>query len=99
LALALQRNGIVAMALARAKLTRQNQISVPAEVRKKLGLESGALVEFTEDGGKVIMRRVGRYTWEGVRKAVFPKGPPKPHTLEALKEGVARYMRKTHRRP
>ena len=86
------------MALARAKLTRQNQISVPAEVRKKLGLGPESVVEFEEDGGKVVIRRVGRYSFEDIRKILFPKGPLKHHTLKELKEGIAEYMRKTHGR-
>jgi AbrB family looped-hinge helix DNA binding protein len=86
------------MAIARAKLTRQSQISIPAEVRKKLGVGPGAVVEFDEEGDKVVIRRVGRYSSEDIRKALFPKGPPKPRTLEELKEGIAEYMRKTHAR-
>lgn len=86
------------MALARAKLTRQSQISVPAAVRKKLGVEPGGFIEFEEEGDKIVIRRVGRYSFDDIRKMLFPKGPPRPRTLDELKEGIAEYMRKTHGR-
>ena len=80
------------MTIAYSKLTAQGQISVPAEVRRKLGLSPGSLLEWDEDGEKIVVRRVGRYTSEEVHRALFPK-PPKPRTLEEMKEGVQRYMK------
>jgi AbrB family looped-hinge helix DNA binding protein len=38
------------MALAHSKVTAQGQISVPAEVRKKLGIGPGSILEWEEDG-------------------------------------------------
>lgn len=83
--------------IARARITAQGQISLPAEVRKRLGVEPGSFVEFDdEDGSRIVIRRAGRYTFEDIRRTLFPKGPPKAPTLEELKEGIARYMRETH---
>ena len=86
------------MALAQSKLTAQGQISVPAEVRKRLGVGPGAVLEWDEEGGKIVVRRAGRYTSEDVHLALFPKGAPKPRPLEELKEGVRRYVRRRHAR-
>ena len=86
------------MGFAHSKVTAQGQISVPAEVRRKLGVGPGSVLEWEEEGGKVVVRRAGRYTWEDMRRALFPKGPPKPRTLEELKEGIRRYMRERHAR-
>ena len=86
------------MALAQSKLTAQGQISVPAEVRRKLGVGPGAVLEWDEEGGKIVVRRAGRYTCKDVHLALFPKGPPKPRPLEELKEGVRRYVRRRHAR-
>ena len=86
------------MALAQSKLTAQGQISVPAEVRKRLGVGPGAVLEWDEEGGKIVVRRAGRYTSEDVHLALFPKGPPQPRPLEELKEGVRRYVRRRHAR-
>lgn len=83
------------MAIAHSKLTAQGQISVPANVRRKLGIGPGSVLEWDDDGEKVVVRRIGRYTSEDVHKSLFPS-PPKPRTLAALKEGVRRYIKKRH---
>jgi AbrB family looped-hinge helix DNA binding protein len=80
------------VAIAHSKLTAQGQISVPAEVRRKLGIGPGSILEWDEDGEKIVVRRVGRYTSEDVYRALFPK-PPKPRTLVEMKEGVRRYLK------
>jgi antitoxin PrlF len=86
------------MALARSRLTAQGQISVPAEVRRRLGLGPGSVLEWDEEDGKVVVRRVGRYTSEEMHKALFPNGPPAPRTVEEMDEGIREYMRKKHAR-
>ena len=86
------------MALAQSKLTVQGQISVPAEIRRKLGVGPGAVLEWDEDGGQIVVRRASRYTSEDIHRALFPKGAPGPRPLEELKEGVRRYIRRRHAR-
>ena len=86
------------MAIAHSKLTSQGQISVPAEIRRKLGVGPGAVLEWDEEGGKIIVRRAGRYTSKDVHRALFPKGAPKPRPDEDLKEGVRQYIRGRHAR-
>ena len=86
------------MAIARSKLTAQGQISVPAEVRRKLGVGPGSVLEWDEEGDAVVVRRSGRYTSEDVHAALFPDGPPPPRSLEELKEGIRQYVRKRHAR-
>jgi antitoxin PrlF len=81
------------MALAHSKLTAQGQISVPAKVRRKLGIGPGSVLEWDDDGEKVIVRRVGRYTSEDVHRSLFPT-PPKSKTLTEMKEGVRRYIKR-----
>ncbi len=39
-----------------AKLTSKGQITIPVEVRKKLGLEEGSFVTFSEQNGSVVMQ-------------------------------------------
>ena len=86
------------MALARSRLTAQGQISVPAEVRRRLGLAPGSVLEWDEEDGKIVVRRVGRYTSDEMHKALFPNGPPPPRTVEEMDEGIGEYMRKKHAR-
>ena len=81
------------MALAHSKLTAQGQISVPAKVRQRLGLGPGSVLEWDEEGEKVVVRRAGRYTSEDVHRSLFPT-PPRPRTLIELKDGVRRYIKR-----
>ena len=77
------------MAIAHSKLTAQGQISVPAKVRRKLGVGPGSVLEWDEAGEDVVVRRVGRYTSEDIHRALF-RTPPKLRTLPELREGVRR---------
>ena len=78
------------MPLARSKLTAQGQISIPAEVRRRLGVGPGSVLEWDQEGERIVVRRSGRYTSEDLHRAVFPKGRPRPRTLADMKEGVRR---------
>ena len=82
------------MAIAHSKLTAQGQISIPAEVRRRLGLGPGSVLEWDEEGDHIIVRRSARYSSEDVHRAVFAKGPPKRRTLDELKAGIRRHVRK-----
>jgi AbrB family looped-hinge helix DNA binding protein len=84
------------MALAHSKLTAQGQISVPAEVRRKLGIGPGSVLEWDEVGEKIVIRRAGRYSSLDVHRALFPEGAPRPRTLREMRSGVERYIRERH---
>jgi len=86
------------MAIAQSKLTAQGQISVPSEVRKKLGIGPGSVLEWAQQGDQIVVRRAGRYGWADVRKALFPKGPASSHTLDELKDGRKKYIRRKYAR-
>jgi AbrB family looped-hinge helix DNA binding protein len=86
------------MAIAHSKITAQGQISVPAEVRRKLGIGPGSVLEWDEEAGKVVLRRAGRYTSEDLHRALFPKGPPKAKSIEEMKAGIRRYLKARHAR-
>jgi AbrB family looped-hinge helix DNA binding protein len=86
------------MALAQSKVTAQGQISVPAEVRRKLGIGPGSVLEWEEEGDAVIVRKAGRYTSEDIHRAIFPRGKPAAKKAGEFDEGVRRYMKKKHAR-
>ena len=86
------------MAIAHSKVTAQGQISVPAEVRRKLGIGPGSVLQWDEQGELVVVRRAGRYTSEDVHRALFPKRPPEVRTVEEMKAGVRQYLKKRHAR-
>jgi antitoxin PrlF len=80
------------MALATSKLTAQGQISVPASIRKKLGVGPGSVLEWDEKDGQIVVRRAAKYTFDDIHRALFPDGPPKPKTLEELNEAKRQYI-------
>ena len=81
------------MAIAHSKLTARGQISVPLEVRRRLGIGPGSVVEWDQDGDHVVIRRVARNTSEDVHRALFPIAPGHK-TLTEMKQGRQRYIRK-----
>lgn len=85
------------MAIAHSRLTAQGQISVPAEIRRKLGLAPGSVIEWAEDGERIIVRRAGRFSFEEIRSQLFPQAP-QPKALSELKEGIRKNIRKRHAR-
>ena len=80
-----------------SRMTAQGQISVPAEVRKKLGIGPGSVLEWDEAGGEIVVRRARRYSSEEVHAALFAE-PPKKHTLKELKSGMRTYIQRRHAR-
>ncbi|MEJ0035010.1 MAG: AbrB/MazE/SpoVT family DNA-binding domain-containing protein [Gammaproteobacteria bacterium] len=87
------------MVIALSKLTAQGQISVPAEVRRKLGIGPGAVLEWFERGDEIVVRRAGRFSSADIHSALFsvkPLNPPK--NAGDLKQGIREYIRKRHAR-
>jgi antitoxin PrlF len=85
------------MAIAQSKLTAQGQISVPAEVRKKLGVGPGSVLEWDEQDDQVIVRRAGRYSSEDIHRALFPEGGLQKGPVD-VKDAIRKYIRKRHAR-
>ena len=85
------------MAIAQSKVTAQGQISVPAEVRQKLGVGPGSVLEWDEDGERIVVRRAGRYSSEEIHRQLFAK-TPKPRSIAEISAGIRRRMRKRHAR-
>jgi antitoxin PrlF len=85
------------MAIAQSRLTAQGQISVPAEVRRKLGIGPGSTIEWREEGERIVVRRVGRFTSADLHEALFSK-PPRRRSLAELKDGLKAYTKRRHAR-
>jgi AbrB family looped-hinge helix DNA binding protein len=86
------------MTIARSKVTAQGQISVPAEVRRKLGVGPGSLLEWDEEGDNVVLRRAGKYSFEDIHRVLFRGQEPRPRELAELKEGIRRYVTQRYAR-
>ena len=85
------------MKIADSRLTNQGQISVPVEVRRRLGLVAGSVLEWDADGDRIIVRRAGKYSSEEVHETLFPS-TPRARTLDEMKEGIKKRMRSRHAR-
>lgn len=86
------------MAIARSKVTAQGQISVPLDVRRKLGVGPGSVLEWEEDGDKIVVRRAGMFTSEDIHRAIFGRRKPKKRTVQEMDRGIAEYIRDRHAR-
>ena len=84
------------MALAHSKLTSQGQISVPVDIRRKLGIGPGSILEWDEASGQIVVRRSGRFTSEDIHRVLFPKQTPPTRTIAEMKEGIRRRARERH---
>ena len=86
------------MKLAQSRLTSQGQVSVPAEVRRRLGLGPGSIIEWDAEGDRVVVRKGHRYSSEDVHAALFPEGTPSAKSLKELKDGLRRDVAKRRAR-
>ncbi len=84
------------VANAQSKVTSQGQISIPADVRRKLGVGPGSILEWEEKDGVMTVRKAGRYTWADVRQVLF--GEEKPRPLADVKEAIRQHIRHKHAR-
>ncbi len=85
------------------KLTSQGQVSVPAAVRQFLNLTPGAVLVWSEEGGRVTVQRAVRHSTDEVHDALFggdaPAGETKAKTPAEMKQGIRQHMRQRHARP
>jgi AbrB family looped-hinge helix DNA binding protein len=88
----------MSMAIAHSKVTAQGQISVPVDVRRKLGIGPGSVLEWEEDGDKIVVRRAGRFSSEDINRELFGQRRPQAHSIDELKAGIRSYVRKRYAR-
>ena len=86
------------MTLAQSKVTAQGQISVPVEVRRKLGIGPGSILEWAEEGDAVVVRKAGRHSSADIHQAIFAQRKPTSKKIEEFDTGVRRYLKKKHAR-
>ena len=84
--------------LPQSKVTAQGQISVPAEVRRQLGIVPGTTLEWEVKDNTVVVRRKGKYTFEDIHRLLFADRPVQYHTLEELKQAIGDHLSEKHAR-
>jgi hypothetical protein len=55
----------------------------------------GSILEWADDGDQVVVRRAGARTSEEIHDVLFAE-PPAPKSLDALKEGIRRSVKRRH---
>ena len=80
-----------------SKITSQGQVSIPARIRRKLGLTPGSKVEWCERGEEVVVRRASKYSSLNIHNAVFGSPPARRSTAD-MDAGIRSHMQRTHAR-
>ena len=81
-------------------MTRRWRQNTPhCEIRKRLGLGPGSVLEWEEKRGEVIVRKAGRHTSAEVHEALFgSSGEPTPTPKVDVKEAIRTHIRRRHAR-
>ena len=86
------------MKIAQSRITAQGQISVPAEVRRVLGVGPGSILEWDASDGQLRVRRAGTRTTADIHAVLFPEGSPEQVPPVSVTEGIEEYIRGKHAR-
>ena len=80
-----------------SKVTAQGQISVPAEVRRHLGVGPGSVLVWEWRDGEFVVRRSGRSTSSDIHEALFGDTEARKKPAD-VKAGIRKYIRRRHAR-
>ena len=80
------------------KLTSQGQVSVPASVRRLLGLMPGSALQWQEKDGYVIVQRATQHDTMAAQAALFGDRKPEPKSLTQMKRGISTHIKSRHAR-
>lgn len=83
--------------IAESRLSPQGQISIPAEVRRRLRLEPGGTIEWNAlDSGEIIVRPAQRPSFQEIRARFAHLRPVRTVTVEEMDAGVSKHIRMKH---
>lgn len=80
-----------------SKVTAQGQISVPAEVRRQLGVGPGSVLVWEWRNGEFVVRRAGKSTSAEIHEALFGTGATRGKPGD-VKAAIRKYVRRRHAR-
>lgn len=86
------------MATIQSKVTAQGQISVPAEVRRQLGVGPGSVLEWEWRDNVFVVRRAGKCSSADIHAALFGSTEPPKAASGDARSGIRKYVRKRHAR-
>lgn len=73
-------------------VTRKGQITIPAELRRELGIDVGDTVEMRSDGSRIHVRKRDRSIAERTKGMFRGAVPDPPFTREQEREAFAEAM-------
>ncbi len=80
-----------------SKVTAQGQISVPAEVRRQLGVGPGSVLLWEWRDGEFVVRRAGSNSSAEIQAVLFGAQQPNRKPVD-VKAGIRKYVRRRHAR-
>jgi bifunctional DNA-binding transcriptional regulator/antitoxin component of YhaV-PrlF toxin-antitoxin module len=66
--------------------------------KRRLGIGPGSVIEWEQEGDKLVVRRAPKYNMQDLHSALFPHGAPPRQTDEELREGIQKHLRRKHAR-
>ena len=78
-----------------SKITARGQVSVPARIRRRLGLTPGSKIEWCEIGDEVVVRRAPKFSSQDIHDAVFDT-PPERRSVSDMDASIRARMRREH---
>jgi hypothetical protein len=60
--------------------------------------DPGSVLESEEDGDRIVLRRACRFSSEDIHQALFGERKLQTRSLDELKDGIRRYVRKRYAR-
>lgn len=79
-----------------SKLTAQGQVSVPAEVRRQMGVGPGSVLIWEQRDGEFVVRRAGKSSSADIHAALFGETVRTKAKAPDVKAGIRKYMRQRH---
>lgn len=81
---------------ATSRVTRQNQVSVPAAVRRRFGIHPGSVLEWHDDDGELHIR-TRTHTLDELRAELTRMARSRRHTLREFDAAKTEVVRERHR--
>ncbi len=76
-----------------SKVTSRGRVSIPARIRRKLGLSTGAKIEWCRRGDELIVRRASKYSSLDIHQAVFTRRPASK-SVEDMDAGIRFHVKR-----
>jgi bifunctional DNA-binding transcriptional regulator/antitoxin component of YhaV-PrlF toxin-antitoxin module len=77
-------------------MTAQGQITIPVEIRRRLGLAPVSVLEWLPQGDGFVVRKAGRHNSEEVHAALLGRSAPEEKV--SVKQGIRKYVQRKHAR-